>query len=365
METEEGKTDLALESTPIEIKENTPVAVDSQPEQIESKEIPEKEINNIPEKDDVHEESKISTPTEKKSQKKSNDFTTPQIHISLKTPLKEKEEKIIEIADSLKVRAEAKKTKINNMRLKQKASDIKTVRSVPLINPKSKKILVQKEIKAKKAEEMQNSDDDYHDSVKDYFPESPLSISKISNKTKKLRVSEVISTETLKSTMKLRENLKETHQEPEVSTQSLDITERSKLMSTKKAQKIEEIKKSIEGRELDECTFKPQLISKMQAPVVIAEKTKPASNGSLKKKKEPKPLNQKAAIDFSYRVPPPGSKIRVENSSSSLDSIPIVSERYAQISPFTQSVRYQAGFNYEEVKAKAHQMVDYKLLASN
>ena len=70
METEEGKTDLALESTPIEIKENTPVAVDSQPEQIESKEIPEKEINNIPEKDDVHEESKISTPTEKKKSKK-------------------------------------------------------------------------------------------------------------------------------------------------------------------------------------------------------------------------------------------------------------------------------------------------------
>ena len=271
--------------------------------------------------------SKINTDPELYS-KRHSDLECPQVYINLKSILKENTKKVfdhVEIFNSLRIKDTEKETRINDIRLKQRANDINNVRSAPLINQKSKQIIEEKKRKEIAEEVLDSGDDDYHESLREYFPEGNSSISRASLpkpiKRQKARINEALTADILKSSMKLRENMQVSNQH-EMSIQKLNSPKRLKAMPTINVQNKE-------------------------------------------KKRKKKIKNQQSAVSFTYRVPPPSSKLRTKNDSVNIRSNPIVSNKYAQFSPFIQSIRYQDGFNYEELKSRGHEIVDYKLLTTN
>ena len=310
----------------------------------------------------------------------------------------------LEIAERLKIRENQVETKISNNRLRQKAKQIVNSNFIPTINPKSKQILEKKmEAKVKTCETLNSEDDD---TLYNYIPDSPKSspklVSAIKNrkevrkqtggekttinnegkigrrveisdqttmqrkKAKKKNEFDGTTAELLKCSMKIREHLKDAPV-PEPDINKLTFQERSKLVLIKKEEKFEEHKRMKQKSELDQCTFKPTLVSQTPQAVTVAPAMKHSKSETLSKKSQQSEQSlakvQPLLHNFSYRVPPPGSTVHQNAKAKKrvLDNNPIVTEKYSQISPYTQPVKYKIGFNVEEILAKGQPMVSYNL----
>jgi hypothetical protein len=258
------------------------------------------------------------------------------------------------IEESLRQRQSEKESKINSMRLKHKAQQIDKIKEVPTINHKSRKILENKGNFKLNPNQNLNSDDE--DTLVDYLPGSSVSGT---FKRKKVSQEELIKLNLLKSAMKLREGLKGALPEPEKN--KLNLLERSKAVKDKIEKKREEFEKEKAQKELENCTFKPNIIKKLdlnpnKKPIKRTESA-PIVNEEI--------VAQNVFLEFNYRVPPPSSFINVIEKSPKNLKGPIISSRYSQITPVQVSARYPTGYNKDAIISKAKPMVDYKLLVNN
>lgn len=343
------------------------------------------------------------------------------VFVSLKSPtnVSLKAQSLNEdLFERLKQKDALKVTQINNYRLKQKANQIEEAKFIPKINPKSRKIIENKlEAKVKGCATLDSDDDTLYNYIPDSprsvqkkgkqaptkknfetaaknceknsensekkskngvdlkkneqkskndeptkkkfarFPEMPKEEKNVNKKAKKEKKFDGTSIELLKSAMKLRENLKDAVV-PEVPLSKLSFEARAKLTESKKAALFESSQKLKKDNELQGCTFKPELISKVQ----------PSVNVSMKHSKsevmiEKKPLEPQLSItDFSYRIPAPGGVIQFHGKKQRrVMATPLVTEKYSQITPFAQPIRYKTGYNAAEILAKGQLMVNYNL----
>lgn len=291
---------------------------------------------------------------------------SPKIFVSLKSPGKDGYKKSplnMEIADSLHERNLQKEAKISTMRLKKKADEIGKMRSVPKINPKSKKIMENSAKAGLEENESSGSlknEDDEEDSFYKLIQETAGSpINSNPDKSRTLKKAKTIkqndrqagftNSELIKSAAKLRESLP--CKSPEVEKPVLDVVQKGELLKKKRAQKIKEAEEKKKAKELDGCTFKPTLLTKSQVnesgSCVIHQ-----SAGALKKKSSSGSSENKALTKHEFE------------ESYELAQAKIYNAKYVPMSPVTFHVKYKAGYNETNILAKAQPMVDYRMVGN-
>ncbi|OMJ78589.1 hypothetical protein SteCoe_21569 [Stentor coeruleus] len=289
-----------------------------------------------------------------------NDF--PTIHISLKptdnnlTDKKNKHDK----AESLFEKDSQEKAKFNCYKQKCKAKQIGDVREAPEINKTSVKLLTKKSTKNQKAKAKAK-----HVDVNHYDPSMHESVHS-SDLPSKLRFKEFtgMAPDLMKESMKIRSDYKDTFEAP--NDPGYDVLSRSKAFLNRKDKETNEKKRSKESLEMSECTFKPCLYKKTSqnntGNSVIVKHSKSVSLSNETKETKAQNISILSVKDLSSRVPPPSKGIAVVEKPGNETENTMLSDKYFQLSPFTASVRYKTGYNQEEMKNKAHPMVNYRLM---
>ncbi|OMJ86382.1 hypothetical protein SteCoe_12108 [Stentor coeruleus] len=288
-----------------------------------------------------------------------NDF--PTIHISLKPTENDHVNKTgkHDKAESLFEKDSQEKTKFNCYKQKCKAKQIGDVRETPEINKTSVKLLGKKKIKSQKAKDkvkhkdISHYDQSMHDSIHS------------SNLTSKLRLREFtgMAPDLMKESMKIRGDYKDSFEVP--NDPGYDVLTRTKAFLERKDKETTEKKRSKESLEMMECTFKPFLYTKAPQNNTGSVIIKHSKSGSLTneiKEVKSQSISILSVKDLSSRVPPPSKGINVVEKPGNGIGNTMVSDKYFQLSPFTTSVRYKTGYNQEEMKVKAHPMVNYRLM---
>lgn len=288
-----------------------------------------------------------------------NDF--PTIYISLKPTENNHADKTAKYdkAESLFEKDYQEKTKFNCYKQKCKAKQIKDVREAPEINKTSVKLLSKKKTKKEKAQSKAK-----HIDVNHYDPSMHESVHS-SDLPSKLRFREFtgMAPDLMKESMKIRGDYKDTFEVP--NDPGYDVLSRSKAFLERKDKEANEKKRSKESLEMSECTFKPYLYTKGPQNNTGSVIIKHSKSGSLSNEiKEVKSQNISiiSVKDLSSRVPPPSKGIAVVEKPGNGIGNAMVSDKYFQLSPFTTNVRYKTGYNQEEMKVKAHPMVNYRLM---
>lgn len=154
-------------------------------------------------------------------------------YIGIKAPNNAKKSSVSR-TDSLTDRLNGKSAKLNSMKIKQKANDLKEMRSIPKINHKSRQIAEglkreRMDIVAKHEERYEvKAPEPIHETVK-------------------------ISVNILKYLDKIEES---TPVQPDL--KSMSVHERTKYWKEQKDKKLEEQRKAKKDQELNGCTFKPK-----------------------------------------------------------------------------------------------------------
>ncbi|OMJ66555.1 hypothetical protein SteCoe_36563 [Stentor coeruleus] len=293
--------------------------------------------------------------------------SSPKIFVSLKSPVKDNFRKSplnMEIADSLHERNLQKEAKITTMRLKKKANEIGQMRSVPEINPKSKKI-VEKSGKVGMLEDESHSiskneveeEDSFYKIIQDSQYSSGLNQEKSQTLTKRKtlklndRQAGFDNSELIRSAVKLRDNLPSKSPEPQKPV--LDVVKKGEILRKKKAQKIKEAEEKKKAHELDGCTFKPILLNKNQisdsGSFVIHQSQ---SVKALKKKNPSNSSEQKILTRLEYE------------EKYELAQAKLYDPKYVAISPVNYHIKYKIGYNEDYLIAKAQPMVDYRIVGN-
>lgn len=291
----------------------------------------------------------------------------PVVHICLRSGGNEVFKKSgisFDIANSLMEKEAAERIKINFYRQKSIATELSEMRQAPEINKRSKKVLIKKE-RAKLIKEQQN---DFGCNV-DRYNSKMHDSANLSHLHQKLRLKNFdgLNAEVMKDSMKIRENYKDVQKTAEFVAK--DIASRSKAYEEKKLKHREEGKKNYEKQELEECTFKPKLYTAIKEQSQGLAISKHSKSGSLKVKEKRKVKVDKSQSllatsmkELASRIPPPNKKHEKLAPVAEVGSSAIVTEKYAQLSPFLQNVRYKTGYNLNEIAAKGQPMVDYRQL---
>ncbi|OMJ83071.1 hypothetical protein SteCoe_16050 [Stentor coeruleus] len=292
------------------------------------------------------------------------DNSTARPSLKPKTKLSKTKSAIHFKAPSLLDREATKKSKKNFYKQKCRASQLSEVHEVPQVNKdfiKNLKIKKTKKInkqKAKKKAEESNIDvydQKIHDTVHDSVLQSKL----------KLKECNVLTPDIMKESLKIRSSL---HDIIEITEDpGHDVITRSKAFLDRKQKETTEKRKLKESIELSECSFKPFLYSKSPRASLGSAENKiskqvvmPNSARAIKSKS----ISAFSMAELSSRVPPPCKIMTgLEKSNSDL-GILMVSDKYFQLSPFTNSVKYKTGFNHEGMIQKGQPMVSYKLIGN-
>jgi hypothetical protein len=295
----------------------------------------------------------ISDPT-KDNEVLSDIPSSPKVFVSLKLPEKETIKKSPSTKDSFKQKLIAKEAKITSLRLKKKADEILNLRSVPQINPKSKKIL-----KYKSETKIESVESVYFD--EESATENFETVKSVSLKYKKNSTAAKIDVENLKvlkSALQLRENLKTI--EPEAQKPKLSLEERTKLAKEKIETKRLRAEEKRNANELEECTFKPYLLTKTQISdtgTFIINRSRPGIFSNKKNSLE----DQNSIKKSKKNVPPPNSKRHVIEECFEITTVQVPPIIYTQLSPTPLSIRYKIGFNQKTIELNAKPMVDYNI----
>jgi hypothetical protein len=277
-------------------------------------------------------------------------FNCPNVVVSLQTLHKifyhKKNSSIgFSVPDSLQDRQIASEHKISNLRMIKKAEEVSEMRPAPEINQVSKNIIAKK---YKNSEEsnlnsfmigktLSNKKDSKLASQPIlnslYSIEKSSKISGINNQFNiRSTLLSLSSSEVFKSIFK--DEIQE-KKDPDTDAKGLDVVERTKDWKERKDKKIGEIRKEKRTQELNQCTFKPTLISKNNLNDVNS------MNSSVYKLTN----NKKSLKNKSY-----------------IGEIKVSEFKYTQLSPALQKIKYDAGFNVPNFLKKAVPMASYSLL---
>ena len=246
--------------------------------------------------------------------------------------------------DNLIQKGSASSAKINSLKIKQRANELKEMRSIPIINQKSRKI----------AEGMKRERLDIINSIQPKEEEKEKNI-----EPEPVRISVNI--------IKQLDQIEKSNPEPDL--KSMSIADRSKYWKEQKEKKIEEQRKAKQDKELDGCTFKPKKNFETEAFDVI---NRPFSgrNAEDKKKTNEKQGNGVMVKDknFSERSKTEKNSYVAEDNfalmlkGKDLGNAPTVqiskpvisnpSQLYQNLSPATQGIRMKPGFLSEMSKPK-------------
>ena len=167
--------------------------------------------------------------------------------------------------DSFHDRGATASAKINTLKIKQKAKELQEMRSIPVINQKSRKL----------AENMKR---ERMDLIAKY-------------EAKNLPVVEPPPAEPIRISVNIMKTLEMAEPPPaEPDLKSMNIHQRTKYWNEVKEKKLEEQRKAKKDQELDGCTFKPKKIETQDFEIVNRKEdlTRRASTGVKVQKKEEK-----------------------------------------------------------------------------
>ena len=313
--------------------------------------------------------------------------SSPRVYVSLKSPSKESPKRQglnLEIADSLVERRYMIDTKISNLRLKQKADEIGTLRNVPEIDYKSRKIAEGKLSStkvnlSKKNTNSRNNNLDKSSSSSEFIQDSPKSIQKTSssNQASQNKISST-NVELLKNAMKLRESDKEkkhsstarvnlgepaSKKDSGKSTKSKgDLNQRAKVLKEKKEKIRQAAMTEREKRELEGCTFKPKLLARNQVSESGSFIIKRSQSGKIGTGDTS--MKTSAAQSPSNKMFLNCSRVMFEENFV-VTNVEVVNQKYAQISPVNYCIKYHHGYDEKTIRSKAHPMVDYTSIGNH
>lgn len=170
---------------------------------------------------------------------------------------------------SLIQRGSASSAKINSLKIKQKAKELKEMRSIPIINQKSRKIAQgMKRERLDLITQMQ-----YKEEAKIPDPDP----------------------EPVRMSVNILKTLELAEQEKAPDLKNMNIAERSKYWKEQKEKKIAEQQKAKKETELDGCTFKPkknfEAEFERKEPMKVAQERRNSANNLQEKKAPVKKLN--------------------------------------------------------------------------
>jgi hypothetical protein len=218
-------------------------------------------------------------------------------------------------SEALHSRGSASAARINTMKIKQKARELKEMRSIPIINEKSRRI----------AEGLKR---DRLDVVSTYETKREIQNVPVFEQPEPVRVAVNI--------MKCLEIVEQAPPEPDPKT--MNIHQRTKYWKEQKEKKLEEQRKAKMDKELDGCTFKPTKVEIQDFEIVNrpntvkTESKNVAKRCELQKNIEKEPVGSLATMlkgrDFGTDKP---------NGKKQEDE-------YKGLSPATAAVRIKPGF---------------------
>jgi hypothetical protein len=233
--------------------------------------------------------------------------------------------------ESLILRGSASSAKINSMKIKQKAKELKEMRSIPIINQKSRKIA-----EGLKRERL------------DILNQPPPKNDRIPT-PEPVRISINI--------LNSLEKVEQTPPEPDL--KSMNVVERSQYWKQQKEKKIEEQRKAKQDRELDGCTFKPKKTLENYEDVLNRPQTVKISNDVPEKPPDARPKSYKNVPEKSKKLSSDNLGLLLKGKDAEKHEITIKTSNdglpnniYKNLSPAKQDVRIKPGFLSDLLKPK-------------
>ncbi|CAG9314431.1 unnamed protein product [Blepharisma stoltei] len=253
------------------------------------------------------------------------------------------------------------KAKQNIKILEKQAKELSELRETPEINPNSRKIA--EKVKTKQSFEIKVKQKE-NNVEKTYLPTGTIKV----------------SPESLLNSLKARPQSAFSclpAEEP-ISKPKLNVMDRTQVWLKKKNTKIVEETKKNEEKNLEDCTFQPQLYERIrtdESPLSMPSKLSQTFSSFYTKKQEYKKKVASSAVTTRLNTDETSRSAKfldrvAENEKNNIEIVHAATDnlqtsggsmKYIKITPVNKQLKFKSGFNETSFKKKAKPMLSYRL----